>query len=602
MQASVEATPPVSPTASGRKLYGWPLYSVLISLMLTLLLAALDQTIVNTALPHIIQELNGTSLYTWVVTIYLLTSTIVIPIYGKLSDQYGRKWLLIIGVAVFLLGSILSGLSQNITQLIAFRGFQGLGAGAILALIFTLVGDIFPPSERSRWQGAFAGVFGLASVFGPSLGGWITDNTTWRWVFYVNIPFGVLALAALTIWLPNSISTRSNEFTGREAIKRIDFAGAISIALGATCLLLGLTWGSNNTFNWNSPQEIGIFAAAATLLISFIVIERYAIDPILPLDLFKSQIFLVGASMALIVGMAFLSSIFYLPLFIQAVQGHSASSSGTVITPLTLTLVFAAAITGQLISRIGRYQVITIVGAFILGFGNYLLSRLTPSSDTPELLRDMIVLGIGIGIFLPILNLAVQNDAPRNRLGVVTSAVTFLRTLGGTIGIAIIGAVVNTSFTSSLQAHTSNLNISTLPPSVVSLATSQQVLGNVALQNTLIHNAIQGAIPAAVNQATTAANVQPGTAAYNQIASSVSAQVTSNTTDLFHNLFTSARLALGDGIINGFTASLVFCTLIILLSFFLKDKPLSTGMPEAAGETNPEVYSEESVVPGFNLH
>ena len=604
MNASVEAMPQSTVPTSGRKLYGWPLYSVLIALMLTLLLAALDQTIVNTALPRILRELNGFDRYIWVVTIYLLTSTTVIPIYGKLSDQYGRKWLLIGGVSVFLLGSILSGAAQDMNQLIAFRGLQGLGAGAILSLIFTIVSDIFPPIERPRWQGVFAGVFGLASVFGPSLGGWITDNASWRWVFYVNVPIGILALAALTVWLPNSLSIRTNTYTGADAIRRIDFAGAITIAAATTFLLLGLTWGSNSTFNWNSPQVIGVLMASAVLIAAFIFIERSAIDPILPLDLFKSQIFLVGSMMALVVGMAFLSAIFYLPLFIQDVQGQSASSSGTVITPLTLTLVFSAAISGQIVSRIGRYQVLTIVGSLILGFGIFLMSRLTPSSSTAELLRDMLFVGVGLGVFLPILNLAVQNDAPRNRLGVVTSAVTFLRSLGGTLGIAILGAVVNTTFSNALPGYTRGIDTSKLPPQVVSLATNQRILGNASLQHTVIDGAIQGAIhnavqqqlPGAIAQAAAAANAPTGTPQYATIVKQVTASVTQNVTQsltpqlntsvpaLFHSLFNATRLALGDGIVKGFTVSLLFCAIILLLSFFLKDKPLSTGMQDAPSE------------------
>src|SRR5262249_11510699 len=305
--------------------------------MLTLLLAALDQTIVSTALPKIIGELRGFDSYTWVVTAYLLAETTVIPIVGKLSDQFGRKWFLIAGVVIFLIGSALSGASQTINQLIIFRGLQGVGAGFLFALIFTLIGDIFTPAERARWQGLFSGVFALASVIGPTLGGWITDTTTWRWVFYVNLPLGIAALAMLFFWLPSDISVRSTHFTGLAAIRRIDFVGGATAAAATVCLLLGLTWGGQ-TYPLDSPQVISVLMAAALLFTPFFFAERPAFDPILPLDLFRSQVFATGALLSLTVGMALFAVVIYLPLFIQGVLGQSATSSGAAITPLTLTI------------------------------------------------------------------------------------------------------------------------------------------------------------------------------------------------------------------------------------------------------------------------
>ncbi|HEY7780939.1 MAG TPA: MFS transporter, partial [Ktedonobacterales bacterium] len=280
-------------SAGGVSLQGWALASVLAGLMLTLLLSALDQTIVGTAMPKIAQDLQGYDRYTWPATAYLLASTTMIPIVGKLSDLFGRKWFLMVGVVVFLIGSVLSGASQSMNQLIAFRGLQGLGGGMLMSLVFTLIGDIFVPAERARWQGLFTGVFALASVLGPAVGGFITDNYTWRWIFYVNLPIGIVALAVLFFGLPTNISARSTTYTGWAAIRRIDFAGSLTAAAATVCLLLGLTWGGDQTYAWSSPRVAGILVAAGVLFGAFVVAEVRAVEPILPLDLFRNQIFAV---------------------------------------------------------------------------------------------------------------------------------------------------------------------------------------------------------------------------------------------------------------------------------------------------------------------
>ncbi|HEV7237054.1 MAG TPA: MFS transporter, partial [Ktedonobacteraceae bacterium] len=281
------AQQPQAPQGNGRRIHGFALGSVLAALMLTLLLEALDQTIVGTALPKIVGELQGFDRYTWVVTAYLLASTTMIPIIGKLSDQFGRKWFFVAGVIIFLLGSALSGVAQTMDQLIAFRAIQGLGAGTGIALVFTVVGDIFPPAERARWQGIFAAVYGFSSVVGPTIGGWLTDHgpllgnlvtdaTRWRWVFYINLPLGIIALVVLLIYLPTNISMRSNEFTGLAAARRIDFLGAFLASSATICLLLGLTWGGNQTYDWTSPQVIIVLVAAAILYVAFFIAERFA--------------------------------------------------------------------------------------------------------------------------------------------------------------------------------------------------------------------------------------------------------------------------------------------------------------------------------------
>jgi EmrB/QacA subfamily drug resistance transporter len=592
-----------APTQSwtGPRLRGWSLASVLGALMLTLLLSALDQTIVSTALPRIITELQGANLYIWPTTAYLVASTTMIPIVGKLSDQFGRKWFLVAGIVVFLVGSALSGASQSIYQLIAFRGLQGLGGGVLLSLVFTLVGDIFSPAERARWQGLFTAVFGLASVIGPFAGGFITDNFSWRWVFYVNLPIGILALAAILIWLPANISIRTTRVGGWAAVRRIDIPGSLTAAGATICLLLGLTWGGNRTYDWTSPQVVGTLAAAAVLFVAFFFFERLAVEPILPLDLFRNQVFAVGALLALTIGMALLAVTIYLPLFVQGVLGHTATSSGAVVTPLALTLAIGAAIVGQLIARVGRYQIFAIVGAVILLAGVYFLTRMTISTSLFEVTRNMIVIGLGIGFIQPVMTLAVQNAIPRSRLGVGTGAVTYLRLLGSTLGVAIVGAVVYSSYTNELAKRlpTAAKPLSSqLKPDVL-----QQLLLNPsaqhAVQTQAAHAAVAKAVPPAVHAAVAQATAQvPPGPAHDQTVAAIAAQVTAQVTSqvtaqittqvgrLFTQIFEVTRQALAVGIHDGFVTGLFVCGAVFVLTLFLKDVPLQTraqGAPAAAG-------------------
>jgi EmrB/QacA subfamily drug resistance transporter len=569
----------------GIRLRGWALASVLTALMLSLLLAALDQTIVSTALPHIIGELHGFDRYTWVVTAYLLTETTVIPIVGKLSDQFGRKWFLVAGVVIFLIGSALSGASQTMNQLIIFRGLQGIGAGFLFALIFTLVGDIFTPAERARWQGLFTSVFALASVIGPTVGGWITDNTSWRWVFYVNLPIGALALAMLVFKLPNSVSVRSN-YTGRAAVRRIDVVGGLTAAAATVCLLLGLTWGGQ-TYPWDSAQVIGILVGAGVLFIAFFVAERFAVEPILPLDLFKNRVFLVSALLSLTVGMALFAVVVYLPLFIQGVLGQTATNSGAAITPLTLTLAVGAALVGQLIYLIGRYQIFSVVGALVMALGVVLLARMDASTGLGEVIRNMVVVGLGLGMLQPVLTLAVQNAIPRTRLGVGTSAATYLRTTGQTLGVAVIGSVVNNSIASDLATRLP-AQAKRLPPSFLSAATSQQVLILPGYKQQLVHLATGAAVRQAVAQAT--ANVPPGPQHAQTVAAittQVTTQVTAQVTHLLDQIFEATRLSLATGVQHGFWFGLGICAAAFVLTLLLKDVPLrrSFEMPSPAPAT-----------------
>ncbi len=626
-----------------RRLTGFALGSVLSALMMTLLLAALDQTIVATALPTIIAELNGVNNYIWVLAAYLVTSTTVIPIVSKLSDQFGRKWLLIGAVVIFLAGSALSGASQTMNQLIAFRALQGVGGGALATLVFTLIADIFLPAERARWQGLFSGVFGLASVVGPALGGWITDNSTWRWIFYVNLPLGVISLFLLFSFLPANISIRS-DLAGRSAWGRIDWWGAFTAAGATVLLLLGLTWGGA-TFPWNSWQVIGALSVSGALFIAFIFAEVKALEPILPLDLFKNQVFAAGAALAMMVGLALFAVVLYLPVYLQGVLGVKATNSGLVITPLVVTLAIAAALIGFVIHRMGRYQVISIIGALIIVVGFYLLSTMTTSTSQRTVVYYMIVLGVGLGFLQPVMTLAVQNAIPRDRLGAGTGAVTYLRTLGSALGTAIVGAIVTNASETDLTPRLASINHSAelmtgLRNATGALTNSQALqplLTDQSLRDTALSAATQAAnsspsAQAAINQAIAQAQNSPQTqqaiqdavakatanipptapnhdqivaattqqitqSVYQQIAASVPAQVhkaiTASVTDIFNATLEAGRHALAAGIHQAYLVSIGFGVIIVIITLFLKDVPLRGGTRVSVVE-GAEAAREES--------
>jgi EmrB/QacA subfamily drug resistance transporter len=381
------------------------------------------------------------------VTAYLLTATCVIPIAGKLSDQFGRKPILIFGLIVFVVGSMLSGASQTMNQLILFRGLQGIGAGALQSGAFASIGDLFAPAERGKWQGVIAATFGIASVFGPSLGGWITDGPGWRWVFYVNLPVGIVALVTLIFGFPAAAS----QSRGR---RRIDWLGVATVVLAVVPLLVGLTW-ADVTYPWASPQVIGALALSAAMFVAFYFAERAAPEPLLPFDLFRNQIFTAASVASFFIGPLFLGLGVYLPLFVQGVQGQSATSSGAIITPLTLGTVVTNIIGGQLISRTGRYQLVALAGLALTIFGTLLILGMGPHTDNTTLVRNMALTGLGLGFVLPVYTIAVQNALPYSRLGVVTSSVQFMRSMGSTIGISVLGGIVSSVYASTFAARQS---------------------------------------------------------------------------------------------------------------------------------------------------
>src|SRR5919199_445976 len=401
-------------------------------LMLALFLVALDQTIVGTALPKIIADLEGFSEYAWVTTSYLLASTSMIPVIGKLGDIYGRKWFILAGIAIFLAGSALCGLAWGMTELIIFRGIQGLGAGFIFSNIFTSIADVFPdPARRAKYQGIFFGVFALSSVVGPTLGGWITDNLDWRWVFYINLPLGIFSLFILPVVLPQS---------GQRRQVKIDYLGAAAITASVVALLLSLSRVGEG-YAWGDGWVIAGFIVSAILLAAFIPIELRAAEPVIPLSLFNSRVFVSASTLMFLVGIGMFGIILYTPLFVQGVLGKTATGSGTVLTPLVFSMTAVSIVGGQIISRPRRIMPFTLFGTVVMTFGVYLLTTLDVNSSTGTVALFLVITGLGLGLIMPTATLAVQSTVDKKILGVATSATQFVRATGSTVGTAAIGSI-----------------------------------------------------------------------------------------------------------------------------------------------------------------
>jgi EmrB/QacA subfamily drug resistance transporter len=402
------------------------------ALAMGMLLAALDQTIVSTALPTIVADLGGLSHYSWVVTAYLLASTISQPVYGKLGDLYGRKRIFQTAIGIFLVGSALCGLSQNMIELTVFRALQGLGAGGLIVIALAIIGDVVPPRERGRYQGYMGGVFAIASVIGPLIGGFLTQHASWRWVFYVNLPVGAIALVVIAIVLHDDPAERKAH--------RIDYEGAAALALGAGMLTLGLTWGGAQ-YPWLSWHVIGACLIGIAGVIAFVWVERRAAEPLIPLRLFRNDIFRSSVTMSFLVGAALFGTIIYVSLYLQVVHGTTPTVAGLKLLPLMGGVLAASIWGGRKISKIGRYRAFPIAGTALVSVGLFLLSRVGVSTSYVLLSVAMLVLGLGLGLVMPVLVLAVQNAVPRPQMGVATSSSIFFRSIGGSFGVAIFGAI-----------------------------------------------------------------------------------------------------------------------------------------------------------------
>ncbi|MHB8104496.1 MAG: MDR family MFS transporter [Dehalococcoidales bacterium] len=427
--------------------------------MLAMFLGALDQTVVGTAMPRIIADLGGFSQYTWITTAYIITSAVAVPITGKLTDIYGRKKFYIGGLAIFILASIACGFSNTMNQIIIFRGVQGIGAGVMMANAFTVIGDLFPPAVRGKYQGFMSAVFGLSSIVGPTLGGYITDSLSWHWVFFVNIPLGVLIIVLFLFFFPNIKPDNLKH--------SIDYVGVVLLILGVVPIMLALSWGGVE-YAWGSVEIIGMFIFGAAAAGIFLWVESRVKEPIIPLFIFKDRIVSISAIMIFLTGAAMFGSITFIPLFFQGVLGASATSSGTFIMPMMLGNVFGSFISGQFLARAGgHYRIQGAIGLALMGIGIWLLSQMNIDTTNGIAIRNMIIAGFGLGITMPLYMLAVQNAVPYKVLGTATSSVAFFRSLGGSVGLAVFGSIMNNRFASVLLAK--------LPPEFLNAVPSQQL-------------------------------------------------------------------------------------------------------------------------------
>ncbi|MDQ0220231.1 DHA2 family efflux MFS transporter permease subunit [Peribacillus cavernae] len=514
--------------------------AIMIAIIAAMFFAAVNQTIVGNALPKIISELGGLDYYSWVFTIYMLTSAITTILVGKLSDIYGRKPFLIIGIIIFSIGAFLSGLSTDIFQLITYRGIQGLGAGMIMSTAFTAVGDLFAPRERGKWQGAMSAVFGISSVFGPALGGYIVDNLEWKWVFWVFLPVGIVAM--ILIWkLFPKVEKRPGE--------KVDYYGSLFLTLTISLTLLGFSW-AGTKYDWGSFQIIGLFAGAIAALIITLLIERKATSPILPLFLFKNGVFTISNIIGFVIGVSMFGGAMYVPYFVQGVLGYSATHSSFLTMSMTLGLVIASVLGGQIISKTGRYKIQAIIGLCIAAFGLYLLSTMSVDTSQFSLILFLALLGFGMGTGMTVFTLTVQNAVEQKFLGVATATSQLFRSVGGTVGVAIMGTLLNTRMkdklgTLSQGSDTNNMAISP------ELAGKMQALQNPQLL--LDHEKL------------------------NQLRTSLPAEVLPLFEKVIHNLQDALSYAL-----SGVFLLVTFIMLLaVFLTFFLKEIPLRSAMHKA---------------------
>ncbi len=556
-RASAIAVPepqPLSATASRGRII-----AILIGVILGMLLAALDQTVVGTALPRIVASLGGFNHYAWVVTAYLLASTVSIPLYGKLSDIYGRRIFFIGGMVIFLAGSALAGTSQDMTQLIIYRGIQGLGAGALMPIAQAIIGDIFPPAERGKWQGLIIAVFGLTTIIGPTLGGWITDNWGWRWVFYVNMPLGAIAILTAGFVLPRTV---------RRVRHTIDYFGAIMLVAGAVALLLAFSW-AGTQYAWNSGQIIGLFIAAAVLLTLFFWLETRTAEPIITPRLFTNSIFLVSVIAMFLVSAGMFGAILYLPLFAQGVLGESATNSGFVLTPLMVGFMFSSIVGGQLLARTGRYKILAIIGFAVAAVGMFLLSRMAVTTTQGEVIRNMIITGLGIGVMMSLFTIVVQNAFPYRQLGEVTASLNFFRSIGSTIGVAVMGTIMTNAFQSNLQRN--------MPQALTRLAAAR-------------HLPLTQLNPQALLDPSQLGQLKHSFAVFG-----------AQGLTLFHQFIEAIRVSLSSAITNVFFLGFIIMLLGLFSVLFLREIPLRKSNIAQPAEATPSGTNRSRALLGLTL-
>lgn len=502
----------------------WALATVL----LTMFFSSMNQTVVSTAIPTIIGDLQGFELYAWLFSAFMMTSAVTVPIYGKLSDVYGRKPFYIFGLIMFMLGSAVSGQAQTMLELVLARGVQGIGAGAMMSMPRATVGDIFNPKERGRWMGVMGAVFGLSSILGPVIGGWITDTISWRWVFYINLPFGMLALIGVLFALPK---VRTNEQT------KVDWFGSVLLILGLIPILLGFTW-AGTKYAWSSPIILALFGSGVVVIALFIWFERKASDPVITPALFKNRIFSTSLILGIFVSMAMFGSVMFLPLFIQGVVGLNPQNSGLVMSPMMISFIIGSMVAGQIMTRTGKYRTLAHVSAAVICIGSFLLMNMDMNTKYPTVIVNMVVLGMGIGSLMPLLNIAVQNAFPYRMMGTVNATQQFVSSLGGVIASPIFGSILNRGFQNSMS--------SAMPDELKDL-------------------------PGDLSQ------IDPQTMLTEQAQQEIANQFThfgAAGQEMFQQLLHAVKISLTSGITNLFQVGLVFAVLCLIGTFFLPERRL----------------------------
>ncbi len=438
--------------------------------MLAIFLGSVSMNITSTAMPRIITDLGGFSQYTWVFTAYIITECVSLPLTGKLSDMYGRKWFLVAGMGIFVVSSFLCGISQSMTQLIAFRAFQGIGFGAITSLSFIIIADIFKPEDRGKYSGFMAAVLGVSTIIGPTLGGYLTDTLSWRWCFFIIIPIGVIVIGFFIFMFPRIQVNVTRH--------RVDYMGVVVLSLALTSMVLALNWGGAE-YAWNSPVIIGLFIFMAAMFVLFFFVEKRAEEPIIPMDLFRNRVVVVSSVVSFFLGASFFPVTSFVPLYFQGVLGTSATQSGGLLTPMMLSSSITSIICGQILSRMGRYRFISTAGFVIAVAGYFLLSRMTPETSYGVAIFNIVLIGIGVGFVFPVHVLAVQNTVSYTIMGTASSLISLLRPLGGVLGLALVGTILNNTFASSF--------VKNLPEGVKNLITPEQLAGIVDNPQILIN-------------------------------------------------------------------------------------------------------------------
>ena len=481
---TIAPPPPAATTMNVRAIYG--------ALMVVMLLASLDSTIVSTALPTIVGEFGQLAHLSWIVTAYLLATTIVTPLYGKLGDLFGRKIVLQSAILLFLVGSALCGLSQSMGALIAFRALQGLGGGGLMVTITAVVGDLFSPRERGRYQGVFGGIFAFSTVLGPLIGGFFVEQLSWRWIFYVNLPLGVLALAVIG-WAFTAPTTRRQP--------SLDLGGAALLGVMLTALIILTSFGGGNGLGWRSPEALGLAGIAIAALLGFVWVECLVPEPLLPLHLFGNRIFAIACAIGFIVGLALFGSITFMPLYLQVVKGVTPTEAGMALTPMMAGVLVTSIASGRLITRIGRYRLFPIVGTALMTIALGLLATLTTTTTVMAACLYMVLLGLGLGMVMQVLVLAAQNAVSYDNLGVATSATTLFRSIGGSIGVSLFGAVFAGELTAGLAGALpagAPVSIETAPAAIQALPSAVRTLYlhafTAALHPVFLHAAIIAAV------------------------------------------------------------------------------------------------------------